>query len=293
MGKLAEDFTAAGVAVAPATVAAWCVGRWPNGTPLALAPDRENDSSLLRNAFLHRDDCPTVTLTAANGETAHFPGALGDRAGRNCPFFAHIRKVNPRDSVVDVGGSGVTLKSQMLRRGVPYGADWTDESNDLDRGLFFMSYQTSTEHQFHRLMTLRINSAVAPPPGQGIDPLIGSEQGGRTLTRRGPASKKRPCGPARELGHGHRGGLLLHAWNCRVADTADRGRITAAAVVRPALRRLPRHQVDALCARSKARQVIERGRRNLAHRFDGAEPLVPGDQNVREGHQPFEHIVGR
>lgn len=51
-----------------------------------------------------------------------------------------------------------------------------------------MAYQTSIEHQFHRLMTLWVKNDSAPE-GRGIDPIIGAPQGGRQLKRR-PADMK-------------------------------------------------------------------------------------------------------
>ena len=193
MAGLARDFTAAGVAVDAATAAAWCVGRWPDGTPVSLSPtgpDQEISSSTARrNGFLFRSSCPAASLTVDGGVVA-FPGARDDRFGHACPFFSHIRKVNPRDMPVDQGSSGITLRSQMLRRGVPYGPAWTAETDETDRGLLFMAYQTSIENQFHRLMTLWVNSAFAPPPmPQGVDPLIGAPGPGRTLVRR-PADNR-------------------------------------------------------------------------------------------------------
>src|SRR3712207_8687327 len=58
---------------------------------------------------------PYTTLFRSEGAN-RFPGAAGDPKGLACPFFAHIRKVNPRDRPVDQGS--VTLRSQMLRRGI-------------------------------------------------------------------------------------------------------------------------------------------------------------------------------
>lgn len=187
MAALARDFTAAGLPVDEGTVAAWCMGRWPDGTPVSVSPDRADPdiagSSVRRNGFLYRGAISPTELTAADGSRSSFPGAPNDRFGYSCPFFAHIRKVNPRDAIADQGGKGVTLRSQMLRRGVPYGPPWTGVEDGADRGLLFMSYQTSIENQFHRLMTLWVNSASAPPTPQGIDPVIGAPQAGRTLTR--------------------------------------------------------------------------------------------------------------
>lgn len=193
MTGLARDFTAAGIPVDAATAAAWCVGRWPDGTPVTLSPTGPDpaiaSNTVRRNGFLFRSACPAADLTI-DGDAFVFPGAGGDRFGQACPFFSHIRKVNPRDMPVDQGGSGITLRSQMLRRGIPYGPAWTPESDGIDRGLMFMAYQTSIENQFHRLMTLWVNSAFAPPPTpQGIDPLIGAPGAGRSLTRR-PADNR-------------------------------------------------------------------------------------------------------
>lgn len=186
MERLAQAFTDAGFAADADTVAAWCVGRWPDGTPVTLSPDGPDPAVsgdlIRRNGFLF--DGTLASTPLANGE-ALFPGADNDPDGIRCPFFAHIRKVNPRDQVVDLGSSGVTLRSQMLRRGIPYGPRWSEQSDATDRGLLFMSYQTSIVHQFHRLMTVWVNNTFAPPPGEGIDPLIGiSPNGGRPLTRR-------------------------------------------------------------------------------------------------------------
>lgn len=193
MTQLAADFTAAGVPADGPLVAAWCVGRWPDGTPVSLSPMGENNaissSTVRRNGFLFRSVCPAVELNIG-GRTEQFPETAPDRFGYSCPFFSHIRKVNPRDMPVDQGGAGVTLRSQMLRRGVPYGPEWSEETDGTDRGLMFLSYQTSIENQFYRLMTLWVNNAFAPPPtAQGIDPLIGAPQDGRTLVRRPPDNR--------------------------------------------------------------------------------------------------------
>ena len=186
MRQLASDFTDAGLAVDEATAAAWCVGRWPDGTPVSVSPQAPDDSiacdSYRRNGFLFRSKLDAAELTDRKGKVHAFAGAPGDRAGKSCPLFSHIRKVNPRDLAPDQGGIGVTLKSQMLRRGIPYGRDWTGMADDEDRGLLFLAYQTSIENQFHRLMSLWVNNPSAPH-GQGIDPLIGAPQGGRVLTR--------------------------------------------------------------------------------------------------------------
>ncbi|MBB2708417.1 Dyp-type peroxidase (plasmid) [Rhizobium sophoriradicis] len=191
MVRLAEDMRAKGVQVSAETVAAWCVGRWPDGSPLTLAPSKPDATiaadEYLANGFLFALDIPATTLGMPDGTTQHFPGAPGDQEGYSCPYFAHIRKVNPRDDPVDFGGSGITRQAQMIRRGIPYGSEWTGENDDTDRGLLFMSYQTSIANQFHRLVKRWANDAFAPLRTSGIDPVIGvSISPGRPLVRTFP-----------------------------------------------------------------------------------------------------------
>jgi Dyp-type peroxidase family len=176
MKVLAASFAAKGLDVLASTVAAWCVGRWKDGTPVSVSPGRPDDKIsgdfFRRDGFLYDAELAAATLNDAN-VPVQFPGATADPNGFSCPFFSHIRKVNPRDRAVDQGSSGVTLQTRMLRRGIPYGPDWPGSEDGADRGLLFMAYQTSIAGQFNRLMSLWVNNAQAPPPGEGIDPLIG------------------------------------------------------------------------------------------------------------------------
>ena len=190
MERLVQAFAAKGLTVDAATAGAWCVGRWPDGTPLTLSPSRPDaeiaSDTLRRNGFWYDEPLTAATLHDRSGASLAFPGAGADPGGQACPFFAHIRKVNPRDQIVDQGSNGVTLRLQMLRRGIPYGRPWPGAEDGADRGLLFMAYQTSIENQFQRLMKLWVNNAHAPPPGEGIDPVIGvpPTSGGRPLIRR-------------------------------------------------------------------------------------------------------------
>jgi len=189
MGKLAGDFVAKGIQVSAETAAAWCVGRWPDGSPLTLAPSAADPAiaadEYLANGFLFAQATPAATLDLPDGTMKQFPGSPGDQEGYSCPYFAHVRKVNPRDEQVDFGGSGITRQAQMLRRGIPYGPVWNGVKDDTDRGLLFMSYQTSITNQFHRLIKRWVNDTFAPLRTSGIDPLIGvAVAPGRALTRK-------------------------------------------------------------------------------------------------------------
>ncbi|WP_368665052.1 hypothetical protein [Pseudomonas sp. NFACC24-1] len=69
----------------------------------------------------------------------------------------------------------------MLRRGIPFGPDWHGVEDGADRGLMFMSYQTSIQHGFFRLMNEWVGDPTRPIAG-GIDPIIGrAPPGGRQL----------------------------------------------------------------------------------------------------------------
>jgi Dyp-type peroxidase family len=192
MAALATDITARGYAVDAQTMAAWCVGRWPDGTPLTLSPTAPLSSiandPVLKNGFSF--DAPIAAAgLMVDGVDRQFPGAPDDRPGLRCPFFAHIRKVNPRDSVTDLGGENLSVRTQILRRGVTYGPPWTGKEDNADRGLLFMAYMTSVQDQFMRLSQIWANSTNLPPPGHGIDPIIGAPLAGtRLLTRVKPGS---------------------------------------------------------------------------------------------------------
>lgn len=185
MTALAKQISAAtGTAWTAPMAAARVVGRWQDGTPVSLSPDRENPD--ISGDYYRRNGFKFVTPVAAatlvdDGGDHPFPGAAADAQGNACPFFGHIRKVNPRDQSHDFGGAGSTLSSQMLRRGVPFGPDWPGAPDGADRGLMFMSYQTSIQHGFFRLMNEWVKDATRPIAG-GIDPVIGpSPPGGRRL----------------------------------------------------------------------------------------------------------------
>ena len=92
-----------------------------------------------------------------------------------------MRKVNPRDTITDQGRASDTLRRLILRRGIPFGApisDWADEDDPArtaDRGLIFVSYQSSIVDQFEFLQRQWANNALFPSDGGGQDPLIGQQ----------------------------------------------------------------------------------------------------------------------
>ena len=98
-----------------AKLAAKFVGRWQDGTPLALSPNGENPAlaadSMRNNDFSYDDD----------------------PAGAHVPLGAHIRRMNPRETF-GVGGK-IANRHRIARRGLPYGkwCPYDQPVNDNDR----------------------------------------------------------------------------------------------------------------------------------------------------------------
>jgi deferrochelatase/peroxidase EfeB len=109
-------------------LAAKMMGRWRNGTPLVLSPDR-----------------PDPTLTRQN----EFEYAAQDPRGFRCPFLAHIRVMNPRDQKLDVIVDAVP---RVIRRGMPYGPvlDSTEDDGN-DRGLIGIFLCADIKRQIYTL----------------------------------------------------------------------------------------------------------------------------------------------
>lgn len=122
---------AAGIPGGEELLAAKIVGRWRDGTPIALSPDgadRERHSSPERiNDFRYGDDLD----------------------GLRCPLGAHVRRTNPRDAL---GWHGTrSRRHRMIRRGMPYGPplpEGATEDDGSDRGLIFVCFVASLARQF-------------------------------------------------------------------------------------------------------------------------------------------------
>ncbi|MCY4333615.1 MAG: hypothetical protein OXC60_02965 [Litoreibacter sp.] len=128
------------------------VGRWSDGTPLALSPETSNQdisSDPMRvNDFIYNDDSE----------------------GLKCPLGAHLRRMNPRDSMGF--GSDLTRIRRILRRGLPYGT-WADENvpvDNTDRGVVFMALNASITRQFEFVAEAMGELRQRLPLGRGARP---------------------------------------------------------------------------------------------------------------------------
>jgi Dyp-type peroxidase family len=178
--------------VSQARFEAALVGRWPDGSALERTddvPDPEATRDMLAiNYFSYGSELPHLRVCRdphvageglavdAGGELREVAGVPAANVGIHCPAFAHIRKVNPRDLLTDQGGAEeTTLTFQMLRRGIPWGVPYAEGEPEAaaDRGLLFMSWQTSLEDQFELLSTQWMNRKLGPEGTSGHDLLVG------------------------------------------------------------------------------------------------------------------------
>ncbi len=146
------------------------VGRWPSGASLVHAPQKDLPD------ILNKDD---------------FTYHATDEAGHKCPFGAHIRRTNPRDSLEPEPGTEKSLafsdRHRLLRRGRPYGKPFDPSVNpenvltNLDkeqapvaRGLHFICLNANIGRQFEFVQHTWANNPNFNGLYKDPDPIIGS-----------------------------------------------------------------------------------------------------------------------
>jgi len=154
-------------------------GRWKSGAPVFLAP-------LVDNPALGADPTRNNDFTyALPGQTS---SNLTDQS--KCPFSAHIRKTRPRADL----GLPEQNNHHIVRGGIPYGpevtqTETTTSTTTIERGLAFVSYQSSIANGFQFLQQKWADNTKFIHPDVGFDPLIGAAQGApRVVTGLDPTS---------------------------------------------------------------------------------------------------------
>jgi Dyp-type peroxidase family len=161
------------------------VGRWKSGAPVARTP-KEDNPALAADRFANNNfnlgaDSRVIPLAS----NVHYKGdsfaqARQDPLGLVCPVSAHIRKVNPRDQSTEMGAAAETLTRRLLRRGLPFGPPLADpkapDPQHGNRGLLWVSYQTSIERQFEFLAASWMNTPNRPRTPDGRDMLVGQNR---------------------------------------------------------------------------------------------------------------------
>ncbi len=154
-------------------LASRCVGRWPSGAPLVLAPHADDPRAGDRDDFLYGDD----------------PDGLA------CPLGAHIRRTNPRDVIKPYATAQSLSMSEahrLLRRARSFGPALFDPSILVDptnlagrqallelaadgdaRGIHFFCVNASIRSQFEFVQQTWCNNPRFGGLNDNKDPILG------------------------------------------------------------------------------------------------------------------------
>jgi deferrochelatase/peroxidase EfeB len=140
-----------------AWVAAKLLGRWQNGSSLVRNPNRPApDNAPPDNDFLYGTEDPD---------------------GLRCPFGAHIRRANPRDSFSPGSSNAlsITNRHRILRVGRVYSE--ADGEAARKQGLLFMCLNADIERQFEFIQQTWVRAPSFLGLAGEVDPILapGSE----------------------------------------------------------------------------------------------------------------------
>lgn len=159
----------------PELVAAKMMGRWRNGTPLVMSPTTDQPEPPVSPAHInHFDYAPAE----------HHPTYYDDQDGLRCPVGAHMRRMNPRSSMV----MGKPYSRRIIRRAMAYGPlhDPTNGDDGRERGLvgYFLCGDLSMQFEFMQSTWANQDLSTAGLRGTR-DPLLGAQpsDGGRFTIR--------------------------------------------------------------------------------------------------------------
>jgi Dyp-type peroxidase family len=138
-------------------LAAKIVGRWRDGTPLELSPDAPD---------------PAIVADEERNNASRYGD---DPDGLRCPIGAHVRRVNPRDSLPFDGA--LVNRHRLIRRGLPYGPPLPAGAPDdgKDRGVIFITLQASISRQFEFVQSQWLGAGNTFGLGDDQDLLLGPQ----------------------------------------------------------------------------------------------------------------------
>ncbi len=159
------------------------IGRWRDGTPVELSPDRMD---------------PAIVHDASR--STNFGYAADDLGGTRCPLGAHIRRTNPRDAF---GFEGRLIhRRRISRRGLPYGplappedtvaGQDTQALDAVDRGIAFMALNASLSRQFEFVQQQWISYGNDARLGNEKDLLMAHHGPGERFSIQGDTSPSNP-----------------------------------------------------------------------------------------------------
>lgn len=157
-------------------VAAKLMGRWRSGAPLVLTPDQDD---------------PALGWDYSRNNDFNYKAM--DPHGYGCPLGAHIRRMNPRDTAVNMN------RRKMIRRGGTYGPLLPEGAPDdgIERGIAAFVGCASLVRQFEFAMNVWANDPNFHELGNERDPVFGTQDGtfDMTIPKR-PIRKKIKALPA-------------------------------------------------------------------------------------------------
>ena len=146
------------------------IGRWHSGAPLVEYPAAD----------------PFKGDATGQGRVNDFGYATTDPAGLRCPIGAHIRRVNPRDSLEDNPAESIKSvnRHRLLRRGALYGPKLPPgetQDDGVPRGVLFMGLNSDFKRQFEFIQQTWIQRPKFNGLYDETDPVLGNHSDGNQL----------------------------------------------------------------------------------------------------------------
>jgi Dyp-type peroxidase family len=137
-------------------LAAKLMGRWRSGAPLVLAPEKDD---------------PALANDPQRNNNFNYAGM--DPQGYAVPLGAHIRRMNPRDTAVNI------QRRKVLRRGATYGPPLPEGTPEdgVERGIAAFVICASLVRQFEFVQNVWVNDPNFHELGNEHDPMIGIQDG--------------------------------------------------------------------------------------------------------------------
>jgi Dyp-type peroxidase family len=137
-------------------LAAKLMGRWRSGAPLTLAPEKDDPA-----------------LGADPKRNNDFNYKHEDPQGYAVPLGSHMRRMNPRDTAVNMN------RRRMIRRGATYGSHLPEGSPDdgTERGIAAFIICASLIRQFEFAQNVWMNDRNFHELGNEHDPICGTQDG--------------------------------------------------------------------------------------------------------------------
>jgi Dyp-type peroxidase family len=137
-------------------IAAKLMGRWRSGAPLSACPEKDDPA-----------------LGADMQRNNDFNYAEHDPHGYAVPLGSHIRRMNPRDTAVNMN------RRRMIRRGATYGSYLPEDKPDdgQERGIAAFIICASLVRQYEFAQNVWVNDKNFHELGNERDPVVGNHDG--------------------------------------------------------------------------------------------------------------------